>query len=134
MYIRSPFAHDPDSWIPRSPAVSGIAIFRILAAPFVNLGPAWFRRAIVDMIPVKQVQRLKNVVDVMHKRSVEIVTEKKAALQRGDEVLTQQVGEGKDVMSILRTFSFTATMRISILTHDVDSQSEYDRVRKRETH
>ena len=114
--------------------MSGIAIFRILAAPFVNLGPTWFRRAIVDMIPFKQVQRLKNVVDVMHKRSVEIVTEKKAALQRGDEVLTQQVGEGKDVMSILRTFSFTATMRLSILTHVVDSQSEYGRIRKREAH
>ena len=110
--------------------MSGIAIFRILAAPFVNLGPTWFRRAIVEMIPFKQVQRLKNVVDVMHKRSVEIVTEKKAALQRGDEALAQQVGEGKDVMSILRTYRFTAKDRLLVLKCDTNSQGKHGRIRK----
>ena len=114
--------------------MSGIALFRNLVAPFVNLGLVWFRRAIVYMIPVNQVQHLKNIVDVMHKRSADIVTEKKAALQRGDEVLTQQVGEGKDVMSILHTCSFTTRRCLPTLKHDIEAQSEHGRAQKRETH
>ena len=85
-----------------SAALNGVAVFCALLPSVVLLLPAWFRRAIVDMIPNKRVQRMKNIVDVMYKRSVEVVAEKKAGLQRGDVALSQQVGEGKDIMSILR--------------------------------
>ena len=44
---------------------------------------------------------LKNVVDTMHRRATEIYYEKKALLDKGDEALLLQVGEGKDFMSIL---------------------------------
>ncbi|KAI0696775.1 cytochrome P450 [Cerioporus squamosus] len=60
------------------------------------------RRRIVEMIPSKSVQRLKNISDIMHERSVLIVEEKKAALEKGDAVLRHQVGEGREIMSILR--------------------------------
>ena len=70
--------------------------------PIARLGPSWLGRFFIDMIPHKRVQRLNKIIHVMHNRSVEIVTEKKVALSRGDEALSRQVGEGKDVMSILR--------------------------------
>ena len=38
----------------------------------------------------------------MFNKSVQIINEKKAAIEKGDEAVLQQVGEGKDVMSILR--------------------------------
>ena len=43
-----------------------------------------------------------NIGDTMARRSKEIVSEKKAALASGDDELVQRVGEGKDLMSILR--------------------------------
>ena len=39
----------------------------------------------------------------MQERSVAIYEAKKAALARGDEAVTRQIGEGKDLMSILST-------------------------------
>ncbi|RPD65435.1 cytochrome P450 [Lentinus tigrinus ALCF2SS1-7] len=70
--------------------------------PYVaEVGPAWFRRAVVEAIPNKSIQRLKDISDIMHQRSVLIYNEKKAALEKGDDALKHQIGEGRDIMSIL---------------------------------
>ena len=65
------------------------------------IGTKSFQRRVVEALPSKNVQRLKEIADVMHARSVLIFNEKKAALEKGDDALRQQVGEGRDVMSIL---------------------------------
>lgn len=52
-------------------------------------------------IPIDRVQRMKQIVDTMHGRSMQIMEEKKRAVRRGDNALLEQIGEGKDVMSIL---------------------------------
>lgn len=39
----------------------------------------------------------------MHRRAVHIYEQKKRALEEGDESVTKQIGEGKDIMSILST-------------------------------
>ncbi|KDN42044.1 hypothetical protein RSAG8_07089, partial [Rhizoctonia solani AG-8 WAC10335] len=101
--------------------------------PFITflskLGPAFFRRAIVELIPHRPVQRMKNVVDTMHKTaveimkrkregtllsltalwtlkwlperisSVEIMKRKREALENG--TLDSQVAAGKDIMTAL---------------------------------
>ena len=56
------------------------------------------------MTPDPRVQRMKNIVDTMYKRSIEIVDGKKTLLAKGDDALLQQVGAGKDIMSILCTY------------------------------
>ena len=56
----------------------------------------------MELTPLKTVQRLREVADDLHNRSVLIFNEKKTALEGGDEALKQQIGEGRDVMSILR--------------------------------
>ena len=43
-------------------------------------------------------------MDTMHARSVAIFDAKKAALARGDADVARQVGEGRDIMSILRGY------------------------------
>lgn len=49
---------------------------------------------------------MMRVVDIMHARSVSIMEEKKRAIVSGDSALLEQIGEGKDVMSILRMVPF----------------------------
>lgn len=56
-------------------------------------------------VPSARFQRLRSLVNTMHDRSVEIYQEKKAAIERGDEGMKQQLWEGKDLMSILREYS-----------------------------
>ncbi|CAE6502790.1 unnamed protein product [Rhizoctonia solani] len=71
--------------------------------PFITflsrLGPTFFRRAVVERMPHRPVQRMKNVVDTMHKTAVEIMKRKREALDNG--TLDSEVAAGKDIMTIL---------------------------------
>ena len=59
------------------------------------------RRKVLDFIPNPSVQKMKYIVDIMWRRSQEIYASKKRAFEQGDEAVAQQIGEGKDLMSIL---------------------------------
>ncbi|KAI0764992.1 cytochrome P450 [Fomes fomentarius] len=73
-----------------------------MVLPFVStIGPPAFRRRVVEMIPNEDVQRMREISDIMHEQSVLIYNQKKEALQKGDEALKHQIGEGRDIMSIL---------------------------------
>ncbi|KAM5541912.1 hypothetical protein V8D89_004222 [Ganoderma adspersum] len=74
---------------------------RVLLPILEYLGPAWFRRWLVTLIPKDSVQRMKYIVDTMYDRSKEIYETKKALIESGDDAVLHQVGEGRDVMSIL---------------------------------
>ena len=56
------------------------------------------------VVPLASVHRLLDIGDTMRRRSQEIIDEKKAALNSGDDELLQRIGEGKDIMSILRAY------------------------------
>ena len=66
----------------------------------------------VELLPSKNIQRMREISDTLHARSMAIFEEKKALLAKGDEALKQSVGEGRDVMSILREFLRTPLCRI----------------------
>lgn len=66
-----------------------------------NIGSPKFRRFVVDLLPWKNLHAVRNIVDTMHSASSEIFESKKRALLNGDEDVTRQVGQKKDVMSIL---------------------------------
>ncbi|OSD05201.1 cytochrome P450 [Trametes coccinea BRFM310] len=68
---------------------------------FEAIVPPGWRRPIAKLVPWSAPRRVVELRDILRKRSTEIYEEKKAALLRGDEALKQQVGEGKDLMSIL---------------------------------
>lgn len=75
----------------------------IMTVPYVSkLGPARFRRWLLNLLPISSVQHLKGLADIMDERSKCIISGKRSALEEGDEVVLQQIGEGKDIMSILR--------------------------------
>ena len=66
-----------------------------------DVGTPAFRGKLVELVPHAGVQEMKQFIDTMYRRSVEIYREKLRALDLGDEAVSNQVGEGKDIMSIL---------------------------------
>lgn len=56
----------------------------------------------VELFPDRNIQEMREIIDTMEMRSKEILEGKREALRAGDEALKQQIGEGKDIMSILR--------------------------------
>ena len=76
-------------------------MLRGLVPIVTKTGPRAFRRWIVDRMPFDHVQDLKRIADTMHGRSVDIFNARKAALESGDDAVKLQIGEGRDIMSIL---------------------------------
>ena len=70
--------------------------------PYIdNIGSPGLRRFLLKLVPSSRVRKLREIVDIMEKTSMGIFRSKKVALQQGDEALLNQVGRGKDLMSIL---------------------------------
>jgi hypothetical protein len=69
--------------------------------PFLLVGPARIRCFIVDMMPFQNIRKMRDIVDTMDRTARDVFYAKKRALQRGDESVVLQVGEGKDIMSVL---------------------------------
>lgn len=86
------------------PVLFRLVIIRRILPYISNLGPPSFRRFIVKLIPSSDVQKMRGMVDVMDNTSIKIFQAKKAAWEKGDEAVVEQVGRGKDIMSILRMF------------------------------
>ncbi|TDL20056.1 cytochrome P450 [Rickenella mellea] len=81
------------------------AVFNLVVArqllPFVMGIPAIIRRKFMEWVPIYALQRARKIVDIMHNTSVRIFNQKKEALGRGEDAVVQQVGKGKDIMSVL---------------------------------
>ncbi|KAI0668338.1 cytochrome P450 [Trametes maxima] len=95
---------------------------RLMLPTLVKLGAAWFRRRVVEVLPHGPTQRMKGVSDALEARSLQIVNDKKAALQGGDEALKQHVGEGKDIMSVLLQENMVASEEDRLSDEEVIAQ------------
>jgi hypothetical protein len=69
-----------------------------------KIGSRRFRRFLIDLLPSKRVRKLKNIIDIMDNTSREVFERKKASLSEDGEVVSEQVHEGKDIMSVLCKF------------------------------
>lgn len=78
-------------------------------------------------MPIPKVQHLKSVTDSLTTKTEEIYYAKKAAIESGDKELLHSMGEGKDVMSVLREFAFIyAISRLLYVNDDLDSECEHE--------
>ena len=84
----------------------------------------------MDLIPSEAVKRLRDIVDIFHETSVEILETKKEALRRGDQALSAQIGQGKDIISILCAISPPPLLHSAHVTV-VFSEGEYEGLRGR---
>lgn len=55
----------------------------------------------MNITPWKALHEVRDMVNYMHELSIEIYNEKKRALEEGDEAVVRQIGQGKDLLSIL---------------------------------
>jgi hypothetical protein len=60
----------------------------------------------MNLLPWKTLHELRDAVNTLHVLSDEAIESKKSAFKRGDDAVLEQVGEGKDIMSILRNWDF----------------------------
>ena len=72
----------------------------------MEVGPRWFQRTVVTLLPWKKLHRARDMIDAIEANSLEILHEKQRALAEGDEAVAQQIGEGKDILSILSEILF----------------------------
>ncbi|KAJ7745984.1 cytochrome P450 [Mycena metata] len=66
-----------------------------------QIGSPKFQRVIVNMVPWKNLHTGRDVTDMMYSTAVHIYNTKKAALKAGDAAVSQQISQGKDIISIL---------------------------------
>lgn len=87
------------------PTTMQLNILRRIVPYLPDIGSPWLKRKLVELFPSKNVQKLLYITDLVHKKAVGIYQEKKRMIEQGDEALKHKVGEGKDLMSILRKHS-----------------------------
>jgi hypothetical protein len=87
----------------RSPSVSKLGPLLSLLPVFAKIGTRPFRRRVVELIPSKAVQAVKDLIDIMDYYGHEVFQQRKAAFDSEEEILSEKVGRGKDIMTLLRT-------------------------------
>ncbi|EIM79589.1 cytochrome P450 [Stereum hirsutum FP-91666 SS1] len=100
------------------PAFGAIPILRQILPYVCNIGTPSFRRWAVRFLPSKNVQLLIKATKAMDETSKKIFYLKKAALEKGDDTVVQQIGEGRDIMSVL--------MRSNLNAHEADRMPDYE--------
>ncbi|TBU29268.1 cytochrome P450 [Dichomitus squalens] len=105
------------------PVFSRIPFLRVFVSMFADYVPERLTRKILGLAyPFPNVLRVLKLSDTMTKRAKEIVHEKKMALKNGDKALAHQVGEGKDIMSILLKFNMAASQAEKLTDEEVFAQ------------
>ncbi|CAL1702598.1 unnamed protein product [Somion occarium] len=91
------------------PTVSPLFLLMRFMPFFVRFGSPSLRRRLLEMIPLKRIRDCIEISDVLDRTSHEILRAKRAALEAGDQAVSAQIGEGKDIMSILLRAQMSAT-------------------------
>ncbi|TCD65651.1 cytochrome P450-dit2 [Steccherinum ochraceum] len=68
-----------------------------------------FRRVLLDRVPWAGFQNFLKIVDKLNYMSTSVYEGKRTALAAGDAAVTEQVGRGKDIMSILLKANMSAS-------------------------
>ena len=68
----------------------------------VKIGSPAFRRKVVEILPSKSIQQLVSIIDTIETQSRGILQRKRKALEGGEKTAQAQIGNGKDIMSVLR--------------------------------
>ncbi|KAF9063473.1 cytochrome P450 [Rhodocollybia butyracea] len=79
-----------------------VAFWSIYVLPYVSrIGSPGFRRFVVNILPWKDLHQLRDMSDYMQSIAVKVYESKKLAFEAGDEAVAEQIGRGKDIISIL---------------------------------
>ncbi|KAK7691797.1 hypothetical protein QCA50_005200 [Cerrena zonata] len=104
------------------PAVSDFSELQFLFKYVKRLGPAWLRNAVADIVPLSKINHLRRVALKIESESTKILADKIALLGSGDDNAVHQVGEGKDIMSILLRANMSASPAESLSEEELIAQ------------
>jgi hypothetical protein len=68
--------------------------------------PPSFRRWMIDYLPLPDLRLARDLVDIMDRNSRRILEKKREAISKGDSAVLEQIGQGKDIMSLLSMFDY----------------------------
>ncbi|KAF8164342.1 cytochrome P450 [Mycena galopus ATCC 62051] len=80
-----------------------------LLPPLLRTTPASFRRWMINYIPLRDLWLARDLVNAMEDNSKIILAKKKSTISGDDVTLLEQIGQGKDIMSLLMRASAKAT-------------------------
>ncbi|KAG0706187.1 cytochrome P450 [Suillus ampliporus] len=92
------------------PSIVKVSVARQFLPFLIHVGPPNFRRFIVNIFPWKALKEISGIIDVMDKTSAKVFEEKKRAVLEGNEASLHQIGQGKDIMSILLRANMNASV------------------------
>ncbi|KAJ3717740.1 cytochrome P450 [Lentinula raphanica] len=105
------------------PTLMRVQFWRMNVLPrVVWIGSPSFRRFIVNMLPWNDVHHIRDMIDYMWEVSDGIYENKKRAFRMGDEVVAQQIGKGKDIISVLMRENMKASDEAKLEDHEVIAQ------------
>ncbi|KAI0044071.1 cytochrome P450 [Auriscalpium vulgare] len=81
--------------------LSSLVVFRNLYPPLVNTFSSKFLKYAASWVPLESLHRIIHQTEVMYVNSKAVFDEKKTLLGKGDEATVNQIGEGKDIISVL---------------------------------
>ena len=82
----------------------------------IRIGTPKFRRFILDLIPWKNVHEIRDIANVIQNTAVNIISSKKRAFDDGDEAVARQIGQGKDIISILSGGFLIPRVRMDLMS------------------
>ncbi|KAF8550952.1 cytochrome P450 [Imleria badia] len=63
--------------------------------------PLKLRRVFADIVPFQPMRKLMHIVKIMDLNARQVIQTKRDAIREGEDVIKEQIAEGKDIMSIL---------------------------------
>ncbi|KIK57094.1 hypothetical protein GYMLUDRAFT_46720 [Collybiopsis luxurians FD-317 M1] len=113
------------------PTVMRMQFWFFIVLPLVSgIGSPSLRRFAVNILalPWSDLRQMRNMIDYMHDIASGIYESKKQAFEKGDEAVMQQIGNGKDLISILMMENMKATDEDRLEDHEVIAQNAMARL------
>ncbi|KAL0579646.1 hypothetical protein V5O48_002342 [Marasmius crinis-equi] len=100
-----------------------------VVVPLVRIFPQWLLRFLAHHVPIRDLQRYRELSSIMWNLSTDIYQGKLRALEAGDSAVVEQIGSGKDIISILMNENMKASEEekldeVEIIGQNPDVQSK----------
>ncbi|EIN05330.1 cytochrome P450 [Punctularia strigosozonata HHB-11173 SS5] len=104
--VRSRYAENAKRLIP---TVFKLQIVRQFLPLLTKLGPAWFRRFLIDISPVPPLKEAKRIADTLNEEAMKVYAQKRKALEIGDQAVIEEIGGGTDIFGALMRANMSAS-------------------------
>ena len=95
-----------------SPTVEDVGLVALVLEKASHFFSDATLRRMLGIVPLRRAQKLIELSDIIAQRSRDIIDQKKSAMREGDAVLVEQIGRGKDIMSICCEYALALHLSI----------------------